>query len=145
MILGASGENIYPEEIEALINSSPHVQESLVFGDETGLTALVHLKPEVMEELGARIKDGLEGAEDAAARFGQAVGAAVGQAGESIGSAERAAAQAAAALLERIKKETNERLAVFSRIGKVKLQAEPFEKTPKQSIKRFLYPKKGDD
>ena len=135
MILGASGENIYPEEIEAVLNSSPYVLESLVYGDEKGLTALVHLKPEVIENLTARVQDGVEGAEAAAANFAAAVGHAAHQAGES-------AEKAAAALLDRIKKETNGRLAVFSRIAKVELQAEPFEKTPKQSIKRFLYPGK---
>jgi long-chain acyl-CoA synthetase len=137
MILGASGENIYPEEIEALLNASPYVLESIVYGDDSGLTALVHLKPEVMEELTATIKDSIEEAEDAAMRLGAAVEHAVGHAGESIGSLEKSAAQ----LLERIKKETNAKLAAFSRIGKVRLQVEPFEKTPKQSIKRFLYPK----
>jgi long-chain acyl-CoA synthetase len=40
MILGASGENIYPEEIEALINQSPFVDESLVYGDGTSVAAL---------------------------------------------------------------------------------------------------------
>lgn len=138
MILGASGENIYPEEIEAVLNSSPYVLESLVYGDESGLTALVHLKPEVLEELGALVKDGIEGAENAAERLGHAVGNALGHAGESLSHAEKAAAH----LLERIKKDTNLRLASFSRLGKVKLQVEPFEKTPKQSIKRFLYPKR---
>ena len=49
MILGASGENIYPEEIEALINQSEPVAESLVYGDASGVTALVHLKPEMLE------------------------------------------------------------------------------------------------
>jgi long-chain acyl-CoA synthetase len=141
MILGASGENIYPEEIEAVLNRSPQVLESLVYGDETGLTALVHLKPEVLEELAARVQDGIEDAGEAASRLGHAVGHAVGHAGESIAGAERAAAQ----LLERIKKEANEKLAAFSRIGKVRIQAEPFEKTPKQSIKRFLYPRKNED
>ena len=135
MILGASGENIYPEEIEAVLNASPYVLESLVYGDEKGLTALVHLKPEVIENLTARVQDRVEGAEAAAANFAAAVGHAAHQAGES-------AEKAAAALLDRIKKETNGRLAVFSRIAKVELQAEPFEKTPKQSIKRFLYPGK---
>ncbi len=138
MILGASGENIYPEEIEAVLNSSPYVLESLVYGDEAGLTALVQLKPEVLEELGALVKDGIEEAEEAAKNLGHAVEEAIGHAGESIGHAEKAAAQ----LLDRIKKDANVRLAAFSRLGKVKLQVEPFEKTPKQSIKRFLYPKK---
>jgi len=47
MIVGASGENIYPEEVEAELNSSPLVQESLVYGADEGLTALVCLKPDV--------------------------------------------------------------------------------------------------
>ena len=45
MILGPAGENIYPEEVEAVLNSSPYVLESLVYGDASGLTALVQLKP----------------------------------------------------------------------------------------------------
>ncbi len=125
MILGASGENIYPEEIEAIINRSPYVNESLVYSDESGLTALIHLKPEALENLEARLKDGIEGAEDVAVKLGHAVA-----------DAEKAAT----ALLERIKKEANAKLASFSRIGKVRIQKEPFEKTPTQKIKRFLYP-----
>jgi long-chain acyl-CoA synthetase len=130
MILGASGENIYPEEIEAVLNSSPYVLESLVYGDEAGLTALVQLKPEILAELEARVKDGIEGAEEKAHRLEHAVES-------GIEHAEAAAAH----LLEKIRKDTNERLAAFSRLHKVKLQVEPFEKTPKQSIKRFLYPR----
>ncbi|MGA2548317.1 MAG: AMP-binding protein [Rectinemataceae bacterium] len=138
MILGASGENIYPEEIEAVLNASPYVLESLVYGDEKGLTALVQLKPEVLESFTARVQDEIEGAEVAAASFAAAVGHAAHQAGESLESAEKAAG----ALLDRIRKEANCRLAVFSRLARVELQAVPFEKTPKQSIKRFLYPLK---
>jgi long-chain acyl-CoA synthetase len=138
MILGASGENIYPEEVEAVVNSSPFVQESLVYGDESGLTVLVQLKPEILEEVSARVKDGIEEAEEAATRLGHAVGEAIGHAGESLSAMERAAGQ----MLEGIKKEANARLAAFSRIGKVKIQVEPFEKTPTQKIKRFLYPQK---
>jgi long-chain acyl-CoA synthetase len=141
MILGASGENIYPEEVEAVLNSSPYVLESLVYGDETGLTALVQLKPEaIVEELSARVKDGIEEAGDAANRLGHAVGSAFHQAEESIESAEKAAAK----LLEQIRREANCRLAAFSRLAVVKVQAEPFEKTPTQKIKRFLYPKRND-
>jgi len=135
MILGASGENIYPEEIEAVLNASPFVAESLVYGDESGLTALVQLKPETLDQA---LRSGIESAEEAAARLGQAVGAAWDQAGKSLESAEAAAA----ALLERIKRETNARLTAFSRLANVRLQAEPFEKTPTQKIKRFLYPKR---
>jgi long-chain acyl-CoA synthetase len=143
MILGASGENIYPEEIEALLNSSPYVLESLVYGDDKGLTALVHLKPETLErlslhEITAVVKDRVEEAEVAAESLGKAVGAAAHHAGESLEGAEKAVAQ----LLESIKREANARLAGFSRLARVEHQAEPFEKTPKQSIKRFLYPMK---
>ncbi len=131
MILGASGENIYPEEIEAVLNRSPYVNESLVYGDESGLIALIHLKPEVWENMEARLKDSLEEAGEAASRLSHAVT-----------GAEKAAEKALVQVLDTIKRETNERLASFSRIGKVKIQKEPFEKTPTQKIKRFLYPKK---
>ena len=60
MILGASGENIYPEEIEALINKSAYVAESLVSAKAQGLTALVQLKQEVLDDLKAKAKDSLE-------------------------------------------------------------------------------------
>jgi len=149
MILGASGENIYPEEIEAVLNASPYVAESLVYGDERGLTALVHLKPEVLERFSARIKDEIEEAEVAAANLKAAAQHAAHQAahraaektGVNLGSAERNLAQT----LEMIKREANSRLAGFSRLAKVEHQAEPFEKTPKQSIKRFLYPRGKKD
>lgn len=114
MILGPSGENIYPEEIEAIINQSEPVLESLVYGDGSGLTALVHLKPEVIEEHMARMKGRMEDIE-----------------------------QAYRDTLESIRREVNARLASFSRISKVVLQREPFEKTPTQKIKRFFYPMKG--
>jgi long-chain acyl-CoA synthetase len=111
MILGASGENIYPEEIEALINQSEAVAESLVYGDTTGVTALVHLKPEVLESLYDRVADGIAKAE-----------------------------AAVAGLLESLRRDVNERLAAFSRVQRVQLQREPFEKTPTQKIKRHIYP-----
>lgn len=112
MILGASGENIYPEEVEAVLNRSPHVLEALVYGGADGLTALVHLKPEAVAEALAAVKAGVD-------------------------QAERVAAE----LLESIRKEANQRLQSFSRINRVERQDEAFEKTPTQKIKRFLYPK----
>ena len=115
MILGASGENIYPEEIESLINRSAYVAESLVIGDGKGLTALIHLKPEVIENLKASAQDRIE-------------------------DAERSVEE----LLERIRKEVNGGLSAFNRITKVAFHHEPFEKTPTQKIKRFLYPKKRE-
>lgn len=113
MILGASGENIYPEEIEALINQSPYVGESLVYGEASGVTALVLLKPEVLEPFLAMVQDGIAKAE------------------ASING-----------LLERIRREVNAQLASFSRVARVELQRVSFEKTPTQKIKRFLYPRR---
>ena len=109
MILSSTGENIYPEEIESLLNAHEYVAESLVYSDEKGLAALVHLKPEILERVEAAVADGIE----------------------DVG-----------VLLENIRKEINARLAGFSKIGKVHIQKDPFEKTPSQKIKRFLYPNK---
>jgi long-chain acyl-CoA synthetase len=114
MILGASGENIYPEEIEALINKSAFVAESLVLSEGSGLTALVQLKQEVLDDLKARAKDSIE-------------------------DLERSYEE----LLERVRKEVNSGLATFSKVSKVVIHHEPFEKTPTQKIKRFMYPLKG--
>jgi len=92
------------------------VAESLVVGDGKGLTALIHLKPEVVENLKASAQDRLE-------------------------DVERSAEE----LLEKIRKEVNAGLAAFNRISKAALHREPFEKTPTQKIKRFLYPKKQEE
>jgi len=139
MILGASGENIYPEEIEAVLNQSPYVAESLVVDGEAGLTAFVYLKSEVLENLEARIQDGLDVAEDISSRMGSALVSAEKSVAHSIGQAWGDAEKAAGRLLETIRKEANARLTSFSRIHTIKLQEGPFEKTPTQKIKRFLY------
>jgi long-chain acyl-CoA synthetase len=62
----------------------------------------------------------------------------------SIGQAIGDAGKAAERLLEGIRRETNEKLTSFSRIRTIKLRNEPFEKTPTQKIKRFLYSKDGE-
>ncbi|HAE21275.1 MAG TPA: AMP-dependent synthetase [Spirochaetaceae bacterium] len=141
MILGPAGENIYPEELEALLNRSPYVAESLVYADVEGLGALVQLKPELLEELGACAQDGLAGAERLASRWGKAAGEALQGAVSQLGQAGKAAEQAAQRILELVRKEANAKLASFSRISRVAAQDGPFEKTPTQKIKRYLYPK----
>lgn len=142
MILGASGENIYPEDIEAELNKSPFVAESLVYGDDEGLTALVQLKPETLAEITATIKDKVESAGLKADKMHEAVGEAVERAQSDLERRRALLEQAAATWLESIKKDTNSKLAAYSRIRKVRIEEEPFEKTPTQKIKRFLYPKK---
>ncbi len=107
MILSSSGENIYPEELESLLNSHEYVAESLVYSDKNGLAALVQLKPELLEKMESMVQDRVEDVE---------------------------------VMLDSIRKEINARVASFSKISKVVLQKEPFEKTPSQKIKRFLYP-----
>lgn len=145
MLLGASGENIYPEEIEAVLNQSPYVAESLVVEDEKGLAALVFLKSEVLENLEAAIQDKLEEAENLSTRIETALTNAEKSVAQTIGHAIGDAEKAAGKLLESIKKEANEQLASFSKIRTIKLHKEPFEKTPTQKIKRFLYTKNKDD
>ncbi len=102
MLLSPSGQNIYPEELEAKINLLPHVLENLVIMRESKLEALIVLNTLALEEQGI--------SED--------------EAWQNILS-ERAT--------------LNKELAVYEQITKFELRKEPFEKTPKQSIKRFLY------
>jgi long-chain acyl-CoA synthetase len=110
MILGPSGENIYPEEIESLLYSSEIVEDALVYSGEKGeLVALIVLS-------------------EKAKAMAAAIGDALGSAGDALGSA----------LLE-LKRGVNKRLASFSRISRIEVRTEPFEKTATQKIKRFLY------
>ena len=102
MILTASGQNIYPEEIEELINQLPYVLESLVVGRKHSIIALVVLNPD-----------------------------AVKAAGISEAEAQEIVDKSVLAL--------NEKLPAYSQISRCELRREPFEKTPKLSIKRFMY------
>lgn len=143
MILGPSGENIYPEEIEAILNQSPYVAESLVIEGEGGLTAFVYLKSEVLEKLEARIQDSLEAVEDMKEKLGTAITQAEKSMAETLGHVLSDVEKSAGKLLESIRKDANERLANFSKIRTIQLHLAPFEKTPTQKIKRFLYSKGG--
>ena len=102
MILGPSGQNIYPEELEAVINNVTYVVESLVVEDQGGLTAIVY--PDYHQgEL-----DGLSGEE-----------------------LEKR-------LVEGLPK-INAQLPSYAQIRKMEFIPEDFERTPKRSIKRYLY------
>ena len=100
MLLGASGQNIYPEEIEDKLNSMPMVSESVVIQRGEKLVALVH--PDQDEQ----IQFSQEELED---------------------------------IMEQNRKALNEQLPAYSRISAIQLHEEEFQKTPKKSIKRYLY------
>ena len=102
MILGPSGQNIYPEEIEAIVNNQPFVMESVVVDRGGKLVALVFID----EQAVAKALLDVEARSD---------------------------------IPENIRTGANRLLPGYSQIWKVELQAQPFEKTPKMSIKRFLY------
>lgn len=103
MILGASGQNIYPEEVEAVINSMDLVQESVVRDMGEGkLEALVYPDFEMVD-------------------------------------AKRISEQKLEVKLQELKGEVNKILPPYQQISKVTLFPEEFEKTPKRSIKRFVY------
>ena len=102
MILGPSGQNIYPEEVETVINSQPYVVESLVIEDNGGLTALIY--PDFQQ--GA--KDGMSQSEFVK-------------------------------YMEGTLSELNRELPNYAKLKKIEVMSEDFERTPKKSIKRYLY------
>ncbi|MCH5230690.1 MAG: AMP-binding protein [Muribaculaceae bacterium] len=102
MILSGSGQNIYPEEIEAKLNNMPFVAESLVVERDGKLVALVYPDYDAMDKLGVGLPD-------------------------------------MDATMENTRKELNKIVAPYEQITKIVLMPNEFEKTPKKSIKRFLY------
>lgn len=102
MILSASGQNIYPEEIEAKLNNMPYVAESLVVERGKGLTAIVYPDYERMD-------------------------------------ADKVDMQALPELMEANRNELNSLVAPYERVDRIQLIPHEFEKTPKESIKRYLY------
>ncbi|MBV5312589.1 MAG: AMP-binding protein [Prolixibacteraceae bacterium] len=111
MIVGSSGENIYPEEIESVINRMEYVLESLVVQQKGRLVALVHLN---MEELEKKYQD---------------------MKTEAVTYMNERAEE----ILKEIQRKVNEESNKFSQIQRIVLQQNPFEKTPTQKIKRFMY------
>lgn len=110
MILGASGENIYPEEIEAQINQSEWVLESLVSQVRGQLVARVHFNYDALEKHWNNFKDSAIKSEQNMEQF----------------------------LIE-FREKVNKELNRFSKLGQVIEQKEEFIKTPTKKIKRFLY------
>ena len=116
MILGASGENIYPEEIESIINNFRFVNESLVVEKKGKLVAMVHFNMEELEKQYQKLKSQADNYKAKIADY-----------------------------IEEQKRElrdyVNARVNNFSKLQLVLVQSEPFEKTPTHKIKRFLYSK----
>ena len=110
MIIGSSGENIYPEEIETYFYDNDNVVEVIVHEQEKKLLARVHLDYEKIEE---EFKSGKHSESKLKKRI------------ENI--------------LSDIKKEVNANVPGYCRINKIVEQTDPFEKTPTKKIKRFLY------
>ena len=102
MILSATGQNIYPEEIEAKLNNMPYVSESIIVERNGGLTALI------FPDIESAQAEGLD-------------------------------AEGLKNQMEVNRKELNTLVAPYERVDGFELVDTPFEKTPKQSIKRFLY------
>ena len=102
MILGPSGQNIYPEEVETVLNSQPYVVDSLVIEDNGGLTALIY------PDYAAGVKDGMN--QEAFVKY-----------------------------IEGTLGDLNRELPNYAKLKKIEVMSEDFERTPKKSIKRYLY------
>jgi long-chain acyl-CoA synthetase len=111
VILGASGENIYPEEIESVINRFQYVLESVVVEQKGKLVALVHFNYEELEKLFAHFK------EDARQQM------------------EKRIEEMKTELQQYVNSQVNR----YSRLQTIIIQDTPFEKTATKKIKRFLY------
>ena len=104
LILGASGQNIYPEDIENKLNNSPYIQESLAIEEDGKVVALIYADAEVMKQTEIDPKDYIT-------------------------------------FFEEEIKQINLTLPSYSKIKSFRIQEKEFDKTPKKSIKRFIYQK----
>nr|MDA3833215.1 AMP-binding protein [Spirochaetales bacterium] len=111
VIIGSSGENIYPEEIESVINTFRHVVESLVVEKGGKIVAMVHINREELEEKYRDMKDEMT----------------------------KVVEEKIEEIITELYHQVNQRLNRFSRINKFVLQPVPFQKTPTKKIKRYLY------
>jgi len=122
LIVGANGENIYPEEIESIINNFRHVVESLVVKKKGKLVAMVHFNREELEQ---KIR---EMRADVSSRIDERVEIISQKVDESIDE-----------LLIELQQYVNERVNKFSRVQLLIAQPTPFQKTATHKIKRYLY------
>ena len=111
IIVGSSGENIYPEEIESVINNFRHVLESVVIQKKGKLVALVHMNREEIEEAYKHLRE------------------------EVSQFVEKKMEE----MMKDLKIHVNARVNKFSQLHSIVLQPDPFQKTATKKIKRFLY------
>lgn len=125
-IIGASGENIYPEDIESVINNDQFIVESLVVEEDGGLVAKIILNLDDLESSLDNIKSAFEERKERSRnKFNELD-------------------ERYHAWVQNYKKELNSRLNRNSQIKRIDVMDEPFEKTASQKIKRFLYTKQQD-
>lgn len=136
MILGASGENIYPEDIEFILNQHPLVSESLVVEDDNGLVALVQIDEEKLEkEAEERIKKQSGSLLSSALKLPGNVAGAVQK---KVGDVMDSVAYEKEKIVNEIQFYVNSRVNKNSKVNKVQ-KIDGFEKTATQKIKRYLY------
>ncbi len=111
VIIGPSGENIFPEDIESVINNFKHVAESLVIQQKGKLVALVHFNREEMELQYRNVKEEISQFIDTKCEE----------------------------LSKELRDYVNEKVNKFSRIAIVESVKEEFQKTATKKIKRFMY------
>ena len=99
MILSANGQNIYPEEIEAVVNNQPYVVESVVISRGTKIVALVYMDSEKVKAENVNLEE----------------------------------------YKNTMMTEINKAMPAYSKVNLIEVMDQPFEKTPKMSIKRFMY------
>ena len=109
MILSSSGQNIFPEEIEARLNNMPFVLESLVIERNKKLVALVYADYEALDSLGLNNPENIK------------------------------------TIMDENLKNLNNSVAAYEKISQIQLYPTEFEKTPKRSIKRYLYNSIAED
>ncbi len=103
MILSSSGQNIFPEEIEARLNNLPFVLESLIIERNKKLVALVYADYEALDSLGLNQTENIK------------------------------------TIMDENLKNLNNSVASYEKVSQIQLYPNEFEKTPKRSIKRYLY------
>ena len=104
MLLGPSGKNIFPEEIEAVINNMDYIAESVVISEDNKLIGLIYPDFEMMKR-------------------------------------DNITEEQLVPILEKTRREVNNRIPEFMVVHKFRIHPMEFAKTPKRSIKRFMYTK----